>query len=129
MTDLKSLILDYGQRARQAARTLARLGTEQKNAALDAMADRMLARTEDILTANGADIEKAAAEGVGGAMLERLTLDPKRVQAMAAGIRQVAALEDPVGKVITGWTRPNGLRISKVRVPIGVIGIIYESRP
>ncbi len=129
MTDLKSLILEYGQRARQAARALARLGTEQKNAALRAMADQLMARTESIQAANRADLQNAAGQGLTGAMIERLTLDPKRVRAMADGVRQVASLEDPVGKVISGWTRPNGLRISKVRVPIGVIGIIFESRP
>jgi len=129
MTDLKDLILEYGQRARRAARALARLGTERKNAALLAMADQMTARTEVILEANRQDLEKAAASSLTGAMIERLTLNPKRVQAMADGVRQVAALEDPVGKLIAEWTRPNGLRISKVRVPIGVIGIIYESRP
>ena len=129
MDDLKSLILEYGRRARQASRTLARLGTEQKNAALRAMADQLAARTEGILEANRRDLEKATGGGLTGSMVERLSLNPKRVQAMAEGVRQVAALEDPVGKVITEWTRPNGLRISKVRVPIGVIGIIYESRP
>jgi glutamate-5-semialdehyde dehydrogenase len=129
MTDLKSLILEYGQRARRAARALARLGTAQKNAALLAMAGQLAARTESIQAANRADVEKAAGDGLTGAMIERLTLNPKRVQAMADGVRQVASLEDPVGKVISEWTRPNGLRIAKVRVPIGVIGIIYESRP
>lgn len=129
MTELKELILDYGRRARQAARVLARLETEEKNRALRAMADELVARTAGILEANRKDLEKAADSGLTGAMVERLTLSPKRVQAMADGVRQVAALEDPVGKVISEWTRPNGLRISKVRVPIGVIGIIYESRP
>jgi len=129
MTDLKNLIQEYGQRARQAARILSRLSTGQKNAALLAMAGQIFARTGDILAANRTDLDKAAANGLAGAMLERLTLDPKRVQAMADGIRQVASLDDPVGKVIAEWTRPNGLRIAKVRVPIGVIGIIYESRP
>ena len=129
MTELKDIILDYGRRARAAARALARLGTEQKNAALRAMADQLAARTEGILEANRADLEKAANTGLTGSMIERLTLSPKRVQAMADGVRQVALLEDPVGTVIKEWTRPNGLRISKVRVPIGVIGIIYESRP
>jgi glutamate-5-semialdehyde dehydrogenase len=108
---------------------LARLSTEKKNAALRAMAGQLAARVEPILEANRADLEAAPRENVTGAMIERLTLDPKRVQAMAEGVRQVALLEDPVGKVISEWTRPNGLRISKVRVPIGVIGIIYESRP
>jgi glutamate-5-semialdehyde dehydrogenase len=93
------------------------------------MADQMTGRLGEILAANAKDLEKAAGAGLSSAMLERLTLTPKRVEAMADGVRQVALLEDPVGKVITAWTRPNGLRISKVRVPIGVIGIIYESRP
>jgi len=129
MTELKDLILEYGKRARAAARVLAQLSTEQKNAALLAMADQLVAKTEGILEANKSDLEKAGHSGLTGSMVERLTLSPKRVQAMADGVRQVAALEDPVGTVIKEWTRPNGLRISKVRVPIGVIGIIYESRP
>jgi glutamate-5-semialdehyde dehydrogenase len=129
MTELKELILEYGERARRAARTLSRLGTEQKNAALRSMAEQLVARSDGILEANRGDLEKAGHSGLTGAMLERLTLNPKRVQAMADGVRQVASLEDPVGKVMAEWTRPNGLRISKVRVPIGVIGIIYESRP
>ena len=129
MTELSDLILDYGKRARQAARALARLSTAQKNTALLAMADQLVARTEGILAANEKDLANAVGGGLTGSMVERLTLNPKRVAAMADGIRQVAALEDPVGKVITEWTRPNGLRIAKVRVPIGVIGIIYESRP
>src|SRR6202040_3770312 len=82
-----------------------------------------------ILQANRKDLENATADQFSLAMIDRLTLDERRIQAMADGIRQVAALEDPVGKVIAEWTRPNGLHISKVRVPIGVIGIIYESRP
>lgn len=129
MTELKDLILEYGQRARAAARTLSRLGTERKNAALHSMADQLTARTEGILDANRMDLEKAANTGLTSSMVERLTLNPKRVQAMAEGVRQVASLEDPVGTIIKEWTRPNGLRISKVRAPIGVIGIIYESRP
>jgi glutamate-5-semialdehyde dehydrogenase len=129
MTELKDLIEEYGARARAAARVLARLDTGRKNAGLTAMADQLMARTESILEANRADVGAATGGGLTGAMVERLTLNPKRVQAMAEGVRQVAALEDPVGAVIKQWTRPNGLRISKVRVPIGVVGIIYESRP
>ena len=129
MTELTELMQDYGRRARAAARVLARVGTGQKNAGLLAMADAMMGRMEGILEANAGDIEKAAKDGLTGAMLERLTLSARRVEGMAEGVRQVAALEDPVGKVIKEWTRPNGLRIAKVRVPIGVIGIIYESRP
>src|ERR1043166_8516105 len=93
------------------------------------MADELSTRTEMILEANRKDVEKAQADQLSSAMVDRLSLNPKRINAMAEGIRQVAQLEDPVGKVIAEWTRPNGLRISKVRVPIGVIGIIYESRP
>ena len=117
------------RRARAAARALARMSTERKNAALLAMADQLCASAGTILQANGKDVERATADQLSLPMIDRLKLDEKRIQAMADGIRQVAALEDPVGKVIAEWTRPNGLHISKVRVPIGVIGIIYESRP
>jgi len=127
--DLKSQILDFGRRARTAARVLARLPSDQKNAALGAMADEIVARTKPILLANEKDLAAARANALAGAMIDRLTLSPQRIAAMAEGIRQVAALPDPVGEVIREWTRPNGIRISKVRVPIGVIGIIYESRP
>ena len=129
MDDLKSEVLDFGKRARAAARALARMSTERKNAALLAMADQLGASTGAILRANGKDVEKATADQLSLPMIDRLRLDEKRIQGMADGIREVAALEDPVGKVIAEWTRPNGLHISKVRVPIGVIGIIYESRP
>jgi glutamate-5-semialdehyde dehydrogenase len=105
------------------------MSTETKNAALLAMADHLCARANTILQANGEDVQKATVDQLSTAMIDRLRLDKKRIRAMADGIRQIAALEDPVGKVITEWTRPNGLHISKVRVPIGVIGIIYESRP
>jgi glutamate-5-semialdehyde dehydrogenase len=126
---LKTEVLQSGRRARVAARSLVRMNTETKNAALLAMADRVEGGADTILGANSKDVEKATANQLSLAMIERLTLDQKRIQAMADGIRQVASLEDPVGKVIAAWTRPNGLHISKVRVPIGVIGIIYESRP
>src|SRR3989475_10604801 len=105
------------------------MSTERKNAALLAMADQLCASAGKILQANGKDVEKATADQLSLPMIDRLRLDERRIQAMADGIRQVAALDDPVGKVIAEWTRPNGLHISKVRVPIGVIGIIYESRP
>src|SRR6266571_6661297 len=129
MDDLRNEVLDCGKRARAAARALARMSTERKNAALLAMADQLCASAGTILQANGDDVEKATADQLSLPMIDRLRLDERRIQAMADGIRQVAALEDPVGKVIAEWTRPNGLHISKVRVPIGVIGIIYESRP
>src|SRR6266576_2519707 len=127
--DLRNEVLSYGRRARTAARVLARMGTEDKNAALLAMADQLCASAGTILQANGDDVEKAIANHLSLPMIDRLRLDERRIQAMADGIRQVAALEDPVGKTIAEWIRPNGLHISKVRVPIGVIGIIYESRP
>jgi glutamate-5-semialdehyde dehydrogenase len=127
--DLKAQILDFGRRARAASRALARLSVDEKNAVLMAMAAGIESRAEPILTANAQDVAKATDDGLASAMIDRLTLTPKRLAAMADGIRQVAALPDPVGEVIREWTRPNGIRISKVRVPIGVIGIIYESRP
>ncbi len=127
--ELREQILDLGKRARAASKALARCSSEQKNQALLAMADELLARSGALLAANQKDVARATADGLSGAMIERLKLDSKRVAEMAEGIRQVAGLPDPVGEVIKAWTRPNGLRISKVRVPIGVVGIIYESRP
>ena len=127
--DLTAQIHDYGRRARAAARVLRRCATEQKNRGIVAMADQVLAMQEGILAANREDVEKAKADGLSAAMLDRLTLDAARLAKMAEGIREVAALPDPVGEIIRDWTRPNGLRIQKVRVPIGVVGIIYESRP
>lgn len=127
--DLKAQILELGRRARAASRALAQLSSEQKNGALLSMANELVARSEEILAANADDLARARSGDLGGAMLERLSLNPARVEAMAGGIRAVAALPDPVGEMIEQWTRPNGIRIFKVRVPIGVIGIIYESRP
>ena len=127
--DLKEIIYDLGKRARAASRQLAQLSSEQKNAGLLAMAGELLASREKLLAANAKDVERAQADGLSSAMIDRLTLTPARIAAMAEGIRQVAALPDPVGQTITRWTRPNGIVISKVRVPIGVVGIIFESRP
>ena len=127
--ELKEQILDFGRRARRAARSLGQLATEQKNAALRAMADEIVARTETILAANEEDLARARRHNLSDAMIDRLTLNRARIGAMASGIRDVAALPDPVGEVIRAWTQPNGIHISKVRVPIGVVGIIYESRP
>src|SRR5207249_1931964 len=127
--NLRNEVLGYGRRARAAARSLSRTNTERKDSALLAMADQLCASAGAILQANGKDVAKATADQLSLAIIDRLRLDEKRIQAMADGIRQVAALDDPAGKVIAEWTRPNGLHISKVRVPIGVIGIIYESRP
>jgi glutamate-5-semialdehyde dehydrogenase len=126
---LQNQIEDFGRRARAAARVLARTKSAQKNRALLAMAGEIMSGEPAILDANATDLEKAKADGLSNAMIDRLTLNTKRLAAMADGIRQVAELSDPVGEIIKAWTRPNGLRISKVRVPIGVVGIIYESRP
>jgi glutamate-5-semialdehyde dehydrogenase len=125
--DLQQRILDLGRRARKAARDLGKLSSEQKNAALLAMADEIVASQEAILAANQKDLNRANA--LSPAMIDRLKLNVERITAMADGVRQVVTLADPVGKVVREWARPNGIRISKVRVPIGVIGIIYESRP
>lgn len=128
-TEIQSAILDMGRRARAASRELNKLATGQKNAILLAMADEISAREPLILAENAKDIEAGRKNGLSGAMLDRLLLDPKRLAAIAKALREVAALPDPVGEQLADWTRPNGIRIRKVRVPIGVIGIIYESRP
>jgi len=122
-------MLYMGRRAREAARELALASTKQKNEALERMAARLEAGTEKIIEANRQDLEAARSKGRDAAFLDRLMLNEARVAAMAKGLREVAALADPVGQVMARWTRPNGLEISRVRVPLGVIGIIYESRP
>jgi len=131
MTDseIQSAILDMGRRARAASYALVKLTTDQKNAILHAMADELVARQEAILAANALDLARAQQNGLSTAMIDRLTLDPKRLKAIADAVREVATLPDPVGELLSDWTRPNGLHIRKVRVPIGVIGIIFESRP
>ena len=120
---------DKGRAAKAAARMLATAGTNAKNAALAAMADALGTHQDAILEANGRDIAGARERGLTPHLIERLTLTPKRIGEMQTGLRQVAALPDPVGAVLSGWRRPNGLQITKMRVPLGVIGIIYESRP
>jgi glutamate-5-semialdehyde dehydrogenase len=123
------LMPELGQRARAGARVLAQAPTAQKDAALAAIAQAVRARKDAILAANAADLAAAKAGGATAAFLDRLALDDKRVAAMADGIDVVRALADPVGKVTERWSRPNGMTIERVRVPLGVIGIIYESRP
>ncbi len=113
-------------RARSAAAKLAQLSTGEKNALLLAIADAIEANAESILAANREDVKTS---GLEGAMRDRLLLTPARITEMACGVREVAALPDPIGETLTEWTRPNGLHIRKVRVPLGVVGIIYESRP
>lgn len=117
------------QEARAAASALARVPTDQKDGALRAMAAALEAARDEILAANRQDVEAATAAGLSSALVERLTLNDERVGEMAASIEAVVELPDPVGAVLKTWRRPNGLEIRKVRVPLGVIGIIYESRP
>jgi len=123
------MMLYMGRRAREAAAALALASTEAKNAALRAMADRIESDAGKILEANAQDLEAARAKGRDAAFIDRLALTEARVAAMAKGLRDIAGLADPVGEVMARWTRPNGLEIARVRVPIGVIAIIYESRP
>ena len=118
-----------GRAAVEAAAVLALADTDRKNAALASAAASLRARVGEIICANARDVDAAEAAGLGGAMLDRLRLDAARVEAMAVGVEQIAALADPIGTVAADWVRPNGLRIQRVRVPLGVIGIIYESRP
>jgi glutamate-5-semialdehyde dehydrogenase len=126
---IEPMMLYMGRLAREAARELALASTAQKNEALERMAARLEAGSEQIIEANRQDLEAARSKGRDLAFLDRLMLDGLRVAGMARGLREVAALPDPVGQTIAKWTRPNGLEISRVRVPLGVIGIIYESRP
>ena len=126
---LETETLDALKRARDAARALALCPSAKKNQALGALAAMLREERSAILGANADDLERARASGMSGAFVERLTLNDARIEAMARGVEEVAALPDPVGEVIAKWRRPNGLEISQVRVPIGVIAIIYESRP
>jgi glutamate-5-semialdehyde dehydrogenase len=127
--DLQATMRALGDAAKSAAATLALAPAEKKSAALAAMAGAIRAHANDILAANARDLARAAANDLKGAFVDRLTLDAGRVDAMAAGIEELAAQPDPVGRILAEWDRPNGLRIARVSVPLGVIGIVYESRP
>lgn len=120
---------ELAARVKAASRSLATASTATKDAALLAAADLLVARATDVLTANARDIARAEADGVSPTVIDRLRLTEARVDSMAAGLRNVAGLPDPVGEVLDGWVRPNGLAISRVRVPLGVVAIIYENRP
>ncbi|MGA5464714.1 glutamate-5-semialdehyde dehydrogenase [Mycobacterium sp. NPDC050041] len=129
VADLRQQVHDAARRARVAARVLATLPTATKDRALHAAADAVLARVHDILAANTVDLDTARAAGTPAAMLDRLALNPQRVDGIAAGLRQVAGLPDPVGEVLRGRTLPNGLQLRQQRVPLGVVGMVYEGRP
>ncbi|HEY6859136.1 MAG TPA: glutamate-5-semialdehyde dehydrogenase [Pseudolabrys sp.] len=127
--DIAAAMSEIGRRARAAARVLALASAEQKNRALQLMAAAIRTQVSPILAANTEDVAEARTAGITGAFLDRLALNPARVEAVAEGIDVVRALKDPVGTITESWTRPNGMRIERVRVPLGVIGVVYESRP
>ncbi len=124
-----SELIKKGQKAKEASYELMNAGTVIKNKALELMAEKLLAYKDEIIKENKKDLERAMNKGTSRAMLDRLSLDKKRIEGMANGLRKVAALADPIGEVTGMWNRPNGLQIGKQRVPLGVIGIIYEARP
>jgi glutamate-5-semialdehyde dehydrogenase len=127
--DLAATMAAIGRRAREAASALALAPAEARARALLLAAEAVRSRANEILAANADDLDAARDGGIGSALLDRLALDPKRLDAVARGLEDIAALPDPIGRMLAEWTRPNGLKISRVSVPLGVIGIIYESRP
>lgn len=127
--EIRSAIETLARQARAASYKLSQLTTEEKNAILRAMAEGIRAAAPSLIEANAKDLEAAEAKGLSGAMVDRLRLNEARIEAMAQGVAEVAELPDPVGQVMESWTRPNGIRLEQVRVPIGTIGIIFESRP
>jgi len=128
-TDVRSAVINTVASAKEAARRLSRASTEQKNLALAAMAKHLHSQRPIILKANAKDVQAAQTQGLSSALIDRLRLNEQRLSEMETSIEAVIALPDPVGEVLREWRRPNGLSIHKVRVPLGVIGIIYESRP
>src|SRR5947199_995196 len=128
-SDLAAAMAEIGRQAREASARLALAPAEAKTAALKAAAAAIRSRANEILSANAEDLAAAKQAGIGAALLDRLALDPKRLEGVARSLEDIVAQPDPVGRVLAEWTRPNGLRISRVSVPLGVIGIIYESRP
>ena len=123
-----TVIEEMGQKAKTASRSLANAG-EKKNTALRAIAESIMSNTDKIIAANDVDLKNGEANGLSAALIDRLRLDEGRIKGIADGVLEVAALQDPIGTIISGQTRPNGMQIRKVRVPLGVIGIIFESRP
>mgnify|MGYP001384362266 FL=1 len=127
--DIACHMAELGKRARAAVHELGQADSERKNKALHAAAAALRDQTDNLLAANAEDMAAAEARNIAASLMDRLKLDARRIDAMAAGLEQIADLPDPVGEVLANWDRPNGLNISRVRVPLGVIGIIYESRP
>jgi glutamate-5-semialdehyde dehydrogenase len=129
MTEIEAGVVALCRAARQAARTLATASTDARNTALRAAAARLRDEAAALVAANRGDVEAGRAAGLSAALVDRLTVTPARVEAMAQGLDEIAALPDPLGETISRWRRPNGLDIAQVRIPIGVVGMIYESRP
>ena len=129
LMDIKAYVLAKAKEAKEGARSLAKASSKQKNAALLSMAEALRKRSKELMRENAKDIKFAREKGLSKAMIDRLALNEKRIHEMAQGLVEVAALPDPVGEIIRMWQRPNGMTVGKMRVPIGVIGIIYESRP
>ncbi|MDH5641396.1 MAG: glutamate-5-semialdehyde dehydrogenase, partial [Nitrospira sp.] len=127
--DIKQYMTELGQRARSASRHMARTGTQAKNNALTAIADALMRNQEVLLAANAKDLDAGRAQGLDAALLDRLELTPERISGMAEGLRQIVALPDPVGEISDLNYRPSGIQVGRMRVPLGVVGIIYESRP
>src|SRR5881394_441329 len=127
--DLSAAMLAMGQAARAASRLVARSTTQVRNRALEAAAEALADRERAILAANATDVKAARSEGADDAFIDRLTLTAKAIEAMAEGLREIAALPDPVGEITGLASRPSGIQVGRMRVPLGVIGIIYESRP
>src|SRR5688572_6444586 len=127
--DIASLMAELGRNARASARPLAIASAERKHAALIGMAEALVRRQDEILDANAIDMKNGEDAGLSSALMDRLKLTPGRIRDMADGIRAIAELRDPIGEVIADWDRPNGLHIERVRTPLGVVGVIYESRP
>src|SRR5881396_3184234 len=128
-TDLAATMAEIGRRARDAAAALSLVSGEARASGLREAAAAVRSQANEILAANAEDVAEAKGAGIGAALVDRLALDPKRLESVARGLEDIAELPDPIGRVLAEWTRPNGLHISRVSVPLGVIGIIYESRP
>lgn len=128
-TRMSGLLTEIGEKSRASARILAKARPELKDRALLRMAESLIEKADFLISENKKDVEEAQKKGLQGSMIDRLTLTPERIEKIAAGLREVASLTDPVGEVVHMWTRPNGLRVGKMRIPLGVIGIIYEARP
>ncbi|GJM15318.1 MAG: gamma-glutamyl phosphate reductase [Thermodesulfobacteriota bacterium] len=127
--ELSNLLIDIASKSRIASAQLSRASSGLKNEALNKMAQDLVEKSAYIIAENQKDVEEAESKGQSSAMIDRLTLTPQRIEKIAQGLREVAALTDPVGEVVRMWTRPNGLKVGRMRIPLGVIGIIYESRP